>query len=108
MAPKISLLAISLGVLGVLYQVILRDVLFVVIGIDRKLQGIEEFPYECRRLTHPLLESCEDLVLDGVGRRVYAACSTIESRMGWAPKLVILFLVVHLNFMQHFYLTFCT
>lgn len=91
MAPKLLLIAASSLALflGVAYQVILRDIIFVVIGVDRTHQRIEEFPYRCRRLIHPLLESCEDLVLDAEGRKIYAACSTIDSRMGWAPKSVI-------------------
>lgn len=80
----------SLAILcGVFYQVGLKDLLFVTFGVRRTYQKIEEFPYDCRRLRHPLLESCEDLVLDAEGRTVYAACSTSLGRKAWSPGSVL-------------------
>ena len=80
-----SLLAI---LCGIFYQMILKDLLFVTFGVGRTYQRIEEFPYDCRRLRHPLLESCEDLVLDSEGRTLYAACSTSLGRKSWSPGSV--------------------
>lgn len=54
--------------------------------MGRVVQKIEDFPFQCRRIYHPLLESCEDLVIDEVGRRIYATCSDQVTRMGWMPK----------------------
>ncbi|KAJ5908755.1 hypothetical protein N7495_001437 [Penicillium taxi] len=70
--------------LSALYY-LLHDILFVSIGIGRKIQTIEEFPWTCTRLQHPLLEGCEDMWLDHHGRKLYAACTSIESRQGWSP-----------------------
>lgn len=84
--PSKTFIFASLAILGgVFYQVVLKDVLFVIFGLGRTYQKIEEFPYNCRRLRHPLLESCEDLVLDAEGRTVYAACSTSLGRKAWSP-----------------------
>ncbi|KAK0111516.1 hypothetical protein ONS95_001870 [Cadophora gregata] len=71
--------------LAILWQVVLRDTLFITFGIGRTHQKIEEFPYQCRRLEHPLLDSCEDMVLDEEGRTLFAACSSLASRRGWSP-----------------------
>jgi hypothetical protein len=88
MVSKLLTLALTTALLGILYQLLLRDIIFIFIGVGRNYNRIEDFDYECRRLRDPLLESCEDLVLDTGGRRV-AACSTLRSREGWAPKLVL-------------------
>ncbi|PVH81997.1 calcium-dependent phosphotriesterase [Cadophora sp. DSE1049] len=84
---KISLILLSGTILclAVLWQLVLRDTLFITFGIGRTHQKIEEFPYQCRRLEHPLLDSCEDMVLDEEGRMLFAACSSISSRRGWSP-----------------------
>ncbi|TVY71315.1 hypothetical protein LSUE1_G007358 [Lachnellula suecica] len=86
MVSKPPILASAAVLLGVFYQLILRDIIFVTFGLGRTYNHIEDFPYACRRLRHSLLESCEDLVLDGEGRRLYAACSTINSRKEWTPN----------------------
>ncbi|KAH8601624.1 serum paraoxonase/arylesterase-like protein [Bisporella sp. PMI_857] len=70
---------------GILWQNFLHDFVFYAIGLGRTIQRIEEFPYTCRRLRHPLLESCEDMALDSEGRTLYAACSTSISRQSWSP-----------------------
>lgn len=71
--------------LGVFYQIILKGCLYVTFGIGRVHNHIDEYPYTCRRLEHPLLSSCEDIFLDSEGRKLYAACSTVEGRRGWNP-----------------------
>ncbi|ESZ95425.1 hypothetical protein SBOR_4166 [Sclerotinia borealis F-4128] len=84
--PLVESLTRSLTVLfGVFYQTILKDWLYLNFGIGRVHNRIEDFPYTCRRLEHPLLSSCEDLFLDHEDRTLYAACSTVESRRGWSP-----------------------
>ena len=77
-APPVAILAI-------LYQNFFHGVIFYALGIGRTYQTIEEFPYTCRRLVHPLLEACEDMQIDSVGRTLYAACSTISNRDQWSP-----------------------
>lgn len=70
---------------GIFYRTILHNIIFVVIGLGREVQSIDDFPWTCHRLRHPLLEGCEDIWLDGQGRKLYAACTSIDSRMGWSP-----------------------
>lgn len=72
MPSKLLTTGIAITLLGVFYQTILRNILFFSLGIGRTVQNIGDFPYTCRRIYHPLLESCEDLVVDEEGRRVYA------------------------------------
>jgi hypothetical protein len=84
--------SVAVLVLGIFYRLILHDILFIALGIGRTTQLLGEFPYTCRRLEHPLLESCEDLWMDTEGRTLYAACGEIVSRQGWTPGSVCLFL----------------
>ncbi len=70
---------------ALLYQAFLGHFLFVTLGIAREHQKIEEFLYQCRRIQSSLLESCEDMVLDTEGRRLYAACSSLASGRFWGP-----------------------
>jgi len=72
-----------------LYQLKLHDVIFYDLGLGRSYQRIEDFPYTCRRLRHPLLESCEDMILDPESRNLYAACATSIARQQWSPGSVI-------------------
>ncbi|APA08888.1 hypothetical protein SS1G_02703 [Sclerotinia sclerotiorum 1980 UF-70] len=85
MGSKTIILGALTVVLGVSYQTILKDWLYLNFGIGRIHTHLEDYPYTCRRLEHPLLSACEDLFLDYEGRAVYAACSTVESRRGWIP-----------------------
>lgn len=66
-----------------LYQLILKDFIFVSFGAGRVIQPIEDFPYNCRRLTHERLEDCEDIWLDAEKRVLYAACTGTDHRIGW-------------------------
>ena len=47
-----------------LWQVMLRDLVFVTLGIGRVIQNIDEFPYTCRVIQDERLTGCEDLWLD--------------------------------------------
>ncbi|KAM3071625.1 hypothetical protein ACMFMG_009498 [Clarireedia jacksonii] len=85
MGFKSIILGVVTVALGVFYQTVFKQFLYINFGVGRVHNKLEEFPFACRRLVHPLLESCEDLVLDHEGRRLYAACSTITSRSGWSP-----------------------
>jgi hypothetical protein len=78
---------------AVFWQGFLSDFLFITLGVGRTLQKIEDFPYTCKRIRSPLLESCEDMWLDEEDRKLYAACSTIANRGGWGPGSVALFLL---------------
>ncbi|OQE11271.1 hypothetical protein PENFLA_c074G09745 [Penicillium flavigenum] len=87
MAPSIkavfiALLAIALG----LYKVYIYDAVELFQGVGRIIQPLEDFPeYQCRRMRHPLLESCEDVWFDPSGRKLYAACANPLARVAWCP-----------------------
>ncbi|KAE8356305.1 hypothetical protein BDV28DRAFT_127440 [Aspergillus coremiiformis] len=87
MAPSIRtflvlILAIAIGI----YKVYIHNAIVLITAIGRVIQPLEDFPeYRCRRIHHPLLESCEDLWLDSTNRKLYAACSTPAARMAWCP-----------------------
>ncbi|KUJ14191.1 serum paraoxonase/arylesterase-like protein [Mollisia scopiformis] len=86
MGTKILLFTASaIVLLSTFYQFALRDFIFITLGVGRHHQKISEFPYKCRRLHSPLLESCEDMVIDEEGRALYAACSSVASRREWSP-----------------------
>ncbi|KAJ5932394.1 hypothetical protein N7516_006883 [Penicillium verrucosum] len=72
-------------VLGILYKTYVHNIIFLTIGIGREIQSIDDFPWTCTRLQHPLLEGCEDMWLDDQERKLYAACNTVDSRKGWSP-----------------------
>lgn len=72
-------------VVAIIYKIYIHDILTITLGIGRVIQPIEDFPYECQRIEHPLLEGCEDMWLDHRGRKLYAACSSVKTRLGWCP-----------------------
>ncbi|KAF7926666.1 uncharacterized protein EAE97_010175 [Botrytis byssoidea] len=85
MGSKTIILGALTVLSAVLYQTILKDWLYLNFGVGRTHNKLEDYPFTCRRVEHPLLESCEDLFLDHEDRTLYAACSTIASRRGWGP-----------------------
>ncbi|KAH8424234.1 uncharacterized protein LDX57_001992 [Aspergillus melleus] len=72
-------------IIGILYKIYIHDSLSLLFGIGRVTQPLEDFPYECQKLEHPLLSSCEDVWLDGPSRKLYAACGELQARKGWCP-----------------------
>lgn len=66
------------------YRLYLHQIL-VVLGAFRTVQPIEDFPWNCTQIQHPLLEGCEDIWLDTEGRKLYGGCSDIPTRLGWCP-----------------------
>ncbi|KAJ5759712.1 hypothetical protein N7520_006868 [Penicillium odoratum] len=76
---------ISILVLSMFYKAYVHNILFITLGIGREIQPLEDFPWVCTRQYDPLLAGCEDMWLDHHDRKLYAACSTIESRQGWNP-----------------------
>lgn len=73
-------------VLGALFQQYIYPILTVTFGVGRTVQPISDFPaYSCRKITHALLEGCEDLRLDEQDRKIYAACAESEGRTAWQP-----------------------
>lgn len=78
---KLALSALALGI-ATFY---VRRLVFVIFPISRVIQPIEDFPFTCQRVQHPLVEGCEHIWLDHGGRKLYAACASVESRRGWSP-----------------------
>ncbi|KAJ5401833.1 uncharacterized protein N7487_007729 [Penicillium crustosum] len=85
LSPRAGIWALIVLVIGILYKAYVHNIIFLTIGIGREIQPIDNFPWTCTRLQHPLLEGCEDMWLDGQGRKLYAACNTVDSRQGWSP-----------------------
>lgn len=86
MARGFLIIASALVVLlASLYQLILKDLIFITLGYNRVRQPIEDFPYTCRRIYHEKLEACEDMWLDDEKRVLYAACAGSRSRIAWNP-----------------------
>lgn len=77
--------ALIVLVISVLFRGFLSRILFVTFGIGRVVQPIEDFPWDCTRIHHPLLESCEHMWLDHDGRKLYGACGNVASRLKWCP-----------------------
>ncbi|OAP56413.1 hypothetical protein AYL99_09592 [Fonsecaea erecta] len=88
MANKLPLVAISLGLCAVFWQLILRDALFNGLGLGRTVQPITEFPYQCHRISgDPNIQACEDMWLDQKSRTLYLACSDALARKDWLPNI---------------------
>ena len=88
MALRWRVIAATLTVLAiaVVYPLYIHDLLFVSYGLGREVQAISEFPYQCRRLSDPGLEACEDMWLSEGTRQLLLACSEPLSRRQWMPK----------------------
>ncbi|KAJ6024031.1 calcium-dependent phosphotriesterase [Penicillium herquei] len=71
---------------AVFYALRIHEVVLLILPIFRVIQPIEDFPYTCERVEHPLLAGCEDIWLDHEGRKLYAACASIGVRTGWSPS----------------------
>ncbi|KAI6830533.1 hypothetical protein KC340_g10904 [Hortaea werneckii] len=74
-------------VAAVLYQVVLKDALFVTLGVGRTLQPITDFPYQCRQIRDPILQACEDMWLSETSRQLFLACSDPLARKQWLPNV---------------------
>lgn len=73
-------------VLAILYQTILRPVIFDLYGVGRAVQSISDFPYDCRKIHDPNLQACEDMWFHEPSRQLFLACSDPVSRKEWMPK----------------------
>ncbi|OIW27051.1 hypothetical protein CONLIGDRAFT_656277 [Coniochaeta ligniaria NRRL 30616] len=56
-------------------------------GFGKTIQPVSDFPYQCRRIHHPLLQACEDMWLSERGRKLYLACSDPYARLQWFPSV---------------------
>ena len=86
MASRSILISATAALLiAAFYQLYLKELFFLIGGIGRVVQPIEDFLYNCRRLQHEYLEGCEDMWLDDEERVLYLACSGVLSRSQWSP-----------------------
>ena len=85
-AGLFSVLAVAIAYqLGFLNSVVSSvQILF---GLGKIVQPLSDFPYQCRRLTDPRLESCEDMWLSEERRELFLACSDSAARLHWFPTM---------------------
>lgn len=74
------------ALLAVVFQVYLKQIVWLGFGIGRVVQPLSDFPYTCRKIEHPEMESCEDMWLSETTRQLFLACSDPDSRRHWLPK----------------------
>ncbi|CAG9944871.1 unnamed protein product [Clonostachys rosea f. rosea IK726] len=77
--------ALLILALSVLYKTYLHNTVSLMFGLGNAALPIEDFDYSCERLQHTDLQACEHLWLDHQSRKLYAACTTPESRSAWSP-----------------------
>ena len=81
---KIGLTAVI--ALAVLFQIYLKDAVWLAFGVGKVLQPISDFPYTCRKIVDPRMEACEDMWLSKSTRQLFLACSDPLSREKWMTK----------------------
>ena len=81
---KASLVIVA--VLAILFQVFLKEAVWLGFGIGHTIEPLSNFPYTCRRIQDPRMESCEDMWLSESTRQLFLACSDPRSRPLWMPK----------------------
>ncbi|CZS93626.1 related to serum paraoxonase/arylesterase [Rhynchosporium agropyri] len=78
--------------IAILYQFVLKSLIFGALGYGRKLQFLRDFPnIQCEKIDNLGLEGCEDMWLHDKTGFLYMACSSSQSRVDWLPA------VGHLN-----------
>ncbi|KAH6990098.1 hypothetical protein EDB80DRAFT_729476 [Ilyonectria destructans] len=82
---KVGLSVVAL--LAVLFQVYLKDAVWLGLGIGRTIQPLSDFPYTCRRIVDTRMEACEDMWLSESTRQLFLACSDPISRSHWSPSV---------------------
>lgn len=92
MVKLISKIAI-VGVVfvAVLYQFLIKKVLFDVLGYGRHVMSIKDFPHvQCQKVDDLGLEGCEDMWLHEKTGFLYMACASPMNRRDWNPACVSL------------------
>ncbi|RBQ82113.1 hypothetical protein VDGD_03638 [Verticillium dahliae] len=77
---------VVVAILATLFQVFLKDAVWMGLGIGKTIQPLSDFPYTCRRIEDPRLEACEDMWLSETTRQLFLACSDSDSRSKWIPN----------------------
>ncbi|KAK4507922.1 hypothetical protein PRZ48_001657 [Zasmidium cellare] len=73
-------------VVAVFYQLFLKTLIFVGMGVGRHVQPISDFPYQCRKIQDERLQACEDMWLSEETRQLFFACSDPFARQQWMPN----------------------
>jgi len=81
---KIGLSAII--ALAVVFQIYLKDAVWLAFGVGKVFQPISDFPYTCRKIVNPRMEACEDMWLSKSTRQLFLACSDPLTREKWFTK----------------------
>lgn len=90
MGPLLKLGLPAAVLLAVAFQILLKDAVWLLLGVGKHIQAVDEFPYECRRIDNdPRLQACEDMWLSEETRVLYLACSDPVARTRWLPRWVL-------------------
>ncbi|KAF4999906.1 hypothetical protein FGRMN_2144 [Fusarium graminum] len=81
----------AVAVIAVLFQVFLKEPVWLFLGVGRVIQPLADFPYICRKIFDPRMEACEDMWLSQSTRQMFLTCSDPLTRKHWMPS------VGHLN-----------
>ncbi|KAM0344937.1 hypothetical protein ACHAPU_007071 [Fusarium lateritium] len=81
----------AVAVVAVLFQVFLKEPVWLFLGVGRVIQPLADFPYTCRKIVDPRMEACEDMWLSQSTRQMFLTCSDPLARKHWMPS------VGHLN-----------
>ncbi|KPI37197.1 uncharacterized protein AB675_1591 [Cyphellophora attinorum] len=73
--------------LAILWQFLLKNIVFNSFGYGRVLQPLSDFPYTCRRVTDHNIAACEDAWIDDKSRQLFLACSNALGRKAWNPTM---------------------
>jgi arylesterase/paraoxonase len=82
---------VGLGLIAVLYQFVIRGLIFDFMGVGRQLSLLSTFNVSCEKVTELGLEGCEDMWLHEPTGYLYMACSDSQSRTQWLPAFVLVF-----------------
>ena len=90
MVNLFSKLAIGTVVsLAILYQFVIKSIVFDVLGYGREVASITSFSHlQCEKVDELGLEACEDMWLHEKTGHLYMACSDTRSRLEWLPAFV--------------------
>lgn len=90
MVNLVSKIAIvSAALFAVLYQFVLKGIIFGFAGFGRHVENISAYPnVKCQKVDELGLEGCEHMWLHEPTGYLYMGCSDSASRTKWLPALV--------------------
>jgi hypothetical protein len=87
MAGPSRFAVISVTLIAVIYQFVLKTLLWDTLGYGRSITAISAFNARCEKIEGLGLEGCEDMWLHEPSGMLYMACSDSKSRTEWLPSL---------------------